>query len=664
MAMVVEDFLNFGEWFPGAVYTFFLLTVALVALGTFFGYLVAAFRHGPTEGFYIVAQTIGGAVPDALGTSPRRVLAIARLAAIEAIRRKVVIVTFVVFGLTLLLGGWFMNAGGAHPDRIYLNFVLWGTQLLALLTGLLMTAFSLPDDIKNKTIYTVVTKPVRATEIVLGRIVGFAAVGSVLLAVMGLLSFLFVWRGLSHSHRVVGETQSIASFEEIDPTTRLNRYGQRVSDSAIKTGETTVDAGHRHMLEIVEDIRDKDSPPLDDRNVVSKSELPDGRIRYERVLVEPYGGHSHTAVVNGSGANAQVSLESAEGYFRARIPVYAASLGFYDSAGEPKDGGINVGKEWAHRGYIDGGTSMNRNSLSKAEFVFEKISPSIFKDPNLLILELDLGVFRTTKGDIEKRVLGSLQFETIPDNAEIDPVFRSERIVFETDEYNVQIIPLRRDLPGEKLRPDGTILETRDIDFFNEIAKNGRVKLTLRCEDQNQYLGVARENIYFRASDGLYWWNFSKGFLGIWAQMLVMISLGVALSTFLSTPVTMIGVMSMLVLGYNSSFISGLISKENIGGGPLESFYRIVTQKNMEIELEQGLARMVLEQADFFLLSVLGSLSNIAPNFSQLHFSEFLLYGYSIDIHRLAAALSVALAFTIGLTVFGYFCFKTREIAK
>ena len=38
--------------------------------------------------------------------------------------------------------------------------------------------FSLPADIKTKTIYTVVTKPVRPGEIVLGRIVGFSLVGN------------------------------------------------------------------------------------------------------------------------------------------------------------------------------------------------------------------------------------------------------------------------------------------------------------------------------------------------------------------------------------------------------------------------------------------------------------------------------------------------------
>ena len=46
------------------------------------------------------------------------------------------------------------------------------------------------------------TKPVRTSEIVLGRIVGFTIIGTVLLAVMGVSSYLFVVRSLAHTHEI------------------------------------------------------------------------------------------------------------------------------------------------------------------------------------------------------------------------------------------------------------------------------------------------------------------------------------------------------------------------------------------------------------------------------------------------------------------------------
>ncbi|MFM7562003.1 MAG: ABC transporter permease, partial [Planctomycetota bacterium] len=252
--MVVENFENFFDWLPSALWTFVLAGGPAVLLIIILGYLVAAFRHGPAEAFYVVAQVLFGFIPDLFGTSVRRVFAIAKLSVKEALRRKVVLVTFAVFAIALLFGGWFMNAGVDNPDRTYVNFVLWGTQLLILFMGMLLSAFSLPDDIKNKTIHTVVTKPVRSTEIVLGRILGFVALGTALLALMGLLSFLFVWRSLSHTHQLVG-SQDMAAMTEIDPNTRESFRGGRVSENAILQGRTTGDSGHFHSVELIEDVR-------------------------------------------------------------------------------------------------------------------------------------------------------------------------------------------------------------------------------------------------------------------------------------------------------------------------------------------------------------------------------------------------------------------------
>ena len=130
--MVVEDFIVFSDWFRDSLGLFGVILLSAVVLGTFFGYLVTSFRHGPFEAFYIVAQVIAQSIPDFFKTSPRRVWAIAKLAIKEAIRRKVVLVTFGIFAATLLFGGWFMNSDSEHPDQIYVNFVLWGTQLLVL----------------------------------------------------------------------------------------------------------------------------------------------------------------------------------------------------------------------------------------------------------------------------------------------------------------------------------------------------------------------------------------------------------------------------------------------------------------------------------------------------------------------------------------------------
>lgn len=662
--MVVENFVKFADWIGSAAGVFALLVLAATVLGIFFGYLVASFRHGPFEAFYIVAQVCGQAIPDFLGTSFRRIRAIARLAIKEALRRRVVLVTFGIFAVALLFGGWFMNSGSDHPDRIYVNFVLWGTQLLVLMMGMLISAFSLPDDIKKKTIYTIVTKPVRATEIVIGRIVGFGALATALLALMGVISFLFVWGGLSHSHQVAGDSNTLAEFTDVSPEDRLSEStGRRVSANAIKEAFTGFDSGHRHRIEVVEEIRDADKPPKYKGNILSQRTRPDGKEIFERVFVRPAAGHTHSVTIVGEGDDAEIKLGPANGYFRARVPTYCSEVVFYDREGQISSG-IDVGREWRYRGYIDGGNLMNRNSLSKAVFQFDEFTADSFRNPEVLPLEMTLGVFRTYKGDIEKRVVGSLQFKSRIDPDVGGERFESDRIVFETNEYTLQTLPISRKIYGRKLDANKNVIEEGEFDLFDDYAANGSFDLELRCEDRNQYIGVARADIYFRSKDNSYWLNFVKGYLGIWCQMMIIIAMGVALSTFLSAPVVMLSTVVAIIIGFCTPFIRTMTEPDVSGGGPIESFFRLVTQKNMEIDLETGVATTLMEQVDYFLVLCLNSLTYLVPNFAQLNFADFLTYGYSIDNSRLFVAMTISLTFCIGLSVLGYFCLKTREIAK
>ncbi len=664
--MVVESFESFFEWLPGALFVFFILAVTGIVLGVFVGYIVATFRHGPFEAFYVVAQVIAGALPDFLYTSPRRIGAIARLSIKEALRRRVVIVTLIVFLLSLLFGSWFMDFNIDHPDRVWVSSLLWETQLLILLMVVLISSFSLPEDIKNKTIYTVVTKPVRSTEIVVGRTVGFVLLGTALLALMGLLSFFSVWRGLSHTHLVVGDSQTIAELVPIDPDSRLNRRGKRVSDGAIREGETSVEMGHRHPLELVEDIRDPSGPqPLNLSNVVRKYTRDDGKVVYERLICMPVGGHTHEVTIRGEGPHANIELGPAAGYFRARVPLYAADLYFYDAAGDLTRSGIDVGREWRYRGFIDGGMSTQAGvTLSRGVFDFKNFDPAQFGDAPVVNMELNLAVFRTYVADIQKRVMASIQFESIPANPDFDAKYQADLIVFETKEYAIQTLPIPRTLRGRKIAPDGTVLEQGDYHLFEHYGQGGQIRLVLRCEDRNQYIGVARGDVYFRLTDDLYGWNFFKGYVGLWTQMVVVVAFGVAFSTFLSAPLTIVAVLIAILIGFVTPFIRELTNPEASGGGPIESFYRVVTQKNMEVPLDANLLTALMKQTDYFLVQGLNSLTYIAPSFPEMDYSDYLVYGFSISPHRLATTLFVCAGFVIGLSVFGYFCLKTREIAK
>ena len=156
--MVVENLpVPFGQWLPGAWNTY-LAVLLLVSGGALaFFYLVSAIRLGPITGVVYVAKTVASGVWDLAHTSPRRTAALAWLAIKESIHR-LVLVAFGVFAVILLFAGWYLDSSSANITELYLTFVMSFTGYLVLLLALFLSVFSLPNDIAQKTLHTIVTK--------------------------------------------------------------------------------------------------------------------------------------------------------------------------------------------------------------------------------------------------------------------------------------------------------------------------------------------------------------------------------------------------------------------------------------------------------------------------------------------------------------------------
>src|SRR3954467_14639319 len=227
-----EAFLN------SALFRFVLTAAVLSVIALVVGFLIALVRHGPLKAGDITYRVVVNGFSELFKTSPRRVWAIARLAIKETVRRRVVVV-LAIYVIILLFAGWFLQTGYREPGKLFFSFVLTATTYLILFIALLVSAFSLPNDFKSKTIYTIVTKPVRSGDIVLGRILGFTLVGTALLAIMALCSAGFVWRMLDHTHSV-----KIDSLENI-----FDAKGKIVG----KKGRTTSNQQHSHEVEIYPD---------------------------------------------------------------------------------------------------------------------------------------------------------------------------------------------------------------------------------------------------------------------------------------------------------------------------------------------------------------------------------------------------------------------------
>jgi len=360
------------------------IAAGLSLVGFLVCYVLATVQYGPVEGFHAVTRVIYELFArDLPNTTWRRTQAIARLAFQEAVRRKVLAVV-AVFIVGLLFASWFLDTNADYPARLYIETVLTGTSWMVLLLGLFLSCFSLPADIKSKTIQTIVTKPVRSTEIVLGRILGFTTVGTMLLVIMGLLSYAFVVRGVRHTH----EVRSLAADG--------------------KSGQTTLDSYHTHTFEV--------------------GDNGEG-------VTNEVKGHKHAVVDTGKkDKEGQPIFEIREpvGMLEAKIPVLAP-LRFTNREGEVGDG-LNVGYESNYQKYIEGA------SLMTATWTFDDVKASRFGDE--LNIEFTLKAFRTFKGDIVTGVQGTITLRN--PNGKVE----SARQRFIIKEFQVDQISIPRKLEG------------------------------------------------------------------------------------------------------------------------------------------------------------------------------------------------------------------------
>jgi len=620
---------DFSKWIGESAWLLLTLSVGGALVGLLFGFLVSAAQHGPTEGFYRVAKLVFSAFgSDFPGFSLRRTLAIAWLAIQESLRKRVLMAVMAVFIVILLFAGWFLDPRADDPGKLYLSFVLSTSNLLVLFMSIFLATLSLPNDMKSRTIYTVVTKPIRSSEIVLGRVVGFSAVGSVLLLVMGILSYVFVIRGLSHDHTIADKSEK----EVRSPGTK---------EFLGYEGRTTVGGEHDHAFTV-----DKDGNGATDLKQ----------------------GHRHAVTRASDGT---YTVGGPEGQLEARVPVYG-TLAWLDRDGKAAEKGISVGYEWEYRHYISGGTK------SAAIWTFSGITPQRFPPytgadgkEKVLPLEMSIRVFRTYKGDIEKNVLGSIAFRNpnAAKNKQSAPILHRFK-EFETDVIEV---PLKlKPLPQASSGRDVKVVE--DYDLFDDLVEDGQLEVILRCEEPSQYYGVAQADVYIRAADRAFITNFFKCFVTIWLEMIVVVSFGVMFSTFLSGPIAFVGTIATLIIGFFIAFIREIVHgmfaspEDNLayrGGGPIESVIRIMTQQNIQTELAVGpTTDLIVKTIDKGFAILLYATTYVVPGFGDYDTVRQVAYGFNIDAVILSQLCLLTLGYTAGTTLVAYFVLKTREIAS
>ncbi len=168
-----------------------VISVLAVLLG-----LVASFLSAGRHGGNVFAHGLTSFLKEICSISPRRVWALASLTLKEAWRRKALLV-FVVFALLLMFAGWFITDSNDRADlqiNVHITFMLTTISWLILPVVMFLSCWAIPEDIRIRSLHTVVTKPARRIEVVLGRMLGFTIMSSLILLLMGTVGYVWIER--------------------------------------------------------------------------------------------------------------------------------------------------------------------------------------------------------------------------------------------------------------------------------------------------------------------------------------------------------------------------------------------------------------------------------------------------------------------------------------
>ena len=118
-----------------------------------------------------------------------RTRAISSVCFAESIRKRVLWLTPLAIAGVIVVSQFQRPLDEMDAIRQTTKFCLFAAGLLVMVASIMLACTSLPKEIENRVIYTVVTKPISRLEILVGKIAGFAGVSATILLIMGLFTF-------------------------------------------------------------------------------------------------------------------------------------------------------------------------------------------------------------------------------------------------------------------------------------------------------------------------------------------------------------------------------------------------------------------------------------------------------------------------------------------
>jgi ABC-type transport system involved in multi-copper enzyme maturation permease subunit len=656
-----------GVWIQQQGYLVYMMQfVPANAVFTWWDGLIVGVRMGLTYmGYVVLLRVAGQFLAELYHARLRRLFAIALLSVYEATRRMwAPWVVIVVFLLVLAFTHWFLQPPrAAEMGRLYVGTLTLLCSVLLTVMVTILTPLSLPTDIQQQTIYTVVSKPVRRLEMIWGRMIGYMALVTVLLVAFGGISLLYL-------KRTVGGTidQTRVAMEKAEKDGRRAEakvlreqweqlYTRMTAREPVKGSLSFLDSrGRPHAMGI--DVGTEYSgreprshiegatpsaaiwrfgrrvpdpftlpgrqPRMLNRRIPVAQFLPEGTIEWKLDRVEQLKTQIRTAEATKNQPNVSAARSTQLDQAIARNRQELERLASEYEADQRKS--VDMEKQRA-----DAAAAGRADEADRLQAELDRMhAPPV-------AVEMTFNVYRTTKGKIGEPVYAELTASNPYTGA------RFEHDIFAIREYY-----------------------TNKLTFPPEVlaGSDGSLQIEVRCLSPTQYLGMAESDLFLLPHSGSFGVNYMKGLFGIWLQAMVLTAIGVFAGTFLSWPVALLTTIFFFVAGQLAfSFLVDFTRQAVMGGGPFESLIRLLTHDNQMSELAPTAAVILAKTLDSLVMPLMSMLVFVVPNFNALDVSNLVADGFAVSWNTLGVNTLLALGYALPFSIAGYYILKKREVA-
>ncbi len=615
---------------------------------------LSSFAASGISGPIAVMGRVRDVIVDTIRLSPRRTWALTSLTIKEAIRRKALMV-FVIFAILFMFAGWFLSDSEMRPDaqvKVYVSFVLTAITWLVLPVVLLLSCWGLPDDIKARSLHTVVTKPARKNEIVLGRMLGFSVVGTLVLAIMAGVGYIWIQRQVPADAALTCRVPVYGTIAFLD---REGRPGKGVNVGDVWEFRSYVEGATKAAA-----VWDFQIDNTDAESLVLESQFEAFRTHKGDVGKGLTGLLTFINDIRTQSANAlETNLEM------QTLASLVRQGDFNNAAGELD----SLSEQFAQK------------TLSPTEYGFSQISlgfqqfagvtaPLQSQRPQLSWLK-----------ELNQTSLQCAQAASAGDHASMGGVLKKLSTIFadNADEMKQLIVNLRPQGKTFQIHEfqrnvqtvsrkityyDNESKSMQTVDLFDDLTYDGKLRVEVQCLDSGQFLGMARPDLFIRLPDRPFYQGYAKAILGIWLMLVLIVVLSVTASSFVKGPVAVMLTFTLIVVGQGfREFMAKLVSGEQQGGGPCESWYRLVFHMNDTSELPDSLLTTSMQSVDGVLINALWLIQNIVPNFSYYQMSPYVANGFDVPWSAsLLPSIVITVAYLLPCLLIGYYSLSLREL--